>query len=393
MESEKREFERSYYRAHRVVEGLLDAYIRNQESDDREESEKFFRENPYSGQLAKRLSSPAVHRELYDRLQKEDREKNLSRLLERLRLAERQRNKRLVWLRAVASVAAVIAVVLFVWRGGEKDTLECVANYSGQEQYLKPTLILDNDSALVLSGNIMALAGRADGVEHMGENHLRYASEKRSKKPGFNKLVVPRKYTYTVYLADGTEIMLNAGSSLKYPVSFTEDVRKVELFGEAFFKVAKSHRAFVVSMGDCEVKVYGTQFNVYTRPDGDIEVVLLEGSIGFVTEGRPEIEVVPGQLVSFDRKSNEMNVSEVEPQDYILWTENMFVFKNRSLKRILTELEVWHGIKITSASDAENIKLTLIVGKDTPLEEMFGFITEITGIKIIKTGDMEYRTE
>ena len=235
MKSENREFEESYHKAHRVAEELLAAYGGNQVPEEREEAGKFFRENPCSAQLVERLSSPAVHRELYDRLQQEDKAENLSRMLGRIRSAERKKSRRLAWCRTVASVAAILALVLFIRWGGEKDAGEEVAGNFGQEQYLQPTLVLDNDSSLVLSGDSGVLAGKAEGVEKADGSHLRYAPGQQNKKAGFNKLVIPPKYTYTVYLADGTEIMLNAGSTLRYPVSFTEEVRTVELSGEAFF--------------------------------------------------------------------------------------------------------------------------------------------------------------
>ncbi len=393
MKSENREFEESYHKAHQVAEELLAAYGRNQVSEEQEEAGKFFRENPCSEQLVERLASPAVHRELYDRLQKEDKEENLSRLLERIRSAERQKNRRLVWYRVVASVAAIITIILFIRWGGEKNALEYVAVDSRQGRYLKPTLVLDNDSSLVLSGNSGTLAGKLDGVEKLDGSRLKYASGPRNKKAGFNKLIIPPEYTYTVYLADGTEVMLNAGSTLRYPVNFTEETRQVELSGEAFFKVAKSHQAFIVKMGAAEVKVYGTQFNVHARAGENLEVVLVEGSIGFATGGQAEIKMVPGELLSYDQPANETKVSKVDPRDYTVWTENMFVFKNRSLTRVLAELSVWYGIKVACAPGMENVKLTLITGKEASLEEVFGFITEITGVKIIKTGDMEYRTE
>lgn len=393
MKSENREFKESYHKAHRVAEELLQAYDHGQGPEEQEDAGKFFRENPCSAQLVERLSSPEVHRELYDKLQQENKEENLSRLLDRIRSAERQKNRRLVWYRVAASVAAVIILVLFIRLGGEKDTLEYAAGYSGQETYLKPTLVLDNDSALVLSGNSGSLSGKVYGVEKLDAGRLKYASGQSKKKGGLNKLIIPSGYTYTVCLADGTEIMLNAGSTLRYPVSFTEGIRRVELSGEAFFKVAESQQPFIVRIGESEVKVYGTQFNVHARAGSNLEVVLVEGSIGFATEGRQEVKMVPGQLVSYNREENELDIRDVDPKDYTLWTENMFVFKNRSLTRILAELGIWYGVKITSGPELENIKLTLITNKDTSMEEAFGFITEITGIKIIKTGDMEYTTE
>lgn len=54
---------------------------------------------------------------------------------------------------------------------------------------------------------------------------------------------------------------------------------------------------------------------------------------------------------------------------------------------------MWYGIQIEIRPDLENTRLTLIMNKDNSLDEVFKFITEITNIKIIKTGNMEYKTE
>ena len=71
----------------------------------------------------------------------------------------------------------------------------------------------------------------------------------------------------------------------------------------------------------------------------------------------------------------------------------MFVFKGQTLGRIMSELSIWYGVQIKVRPDQENTKLTLITNKDNSLDEVFKFITEITGVEIIKIGNMEYRTE
>ena len=92
-------------------------------------------------------------------------------------------------------------------------------------------------------------------------------------------------------------------------------------------------------------------------------------------------------------ESGEIRVKEVNPKDYIMWVENMFVFKGQTLKRIMSELSVWYGVQIKVRPDLENTKLTLITSKNNSLDEIFKFITEITGVEIIKIGNMEYKTE
>lgn len=67
---------------------------------------------------------------------------------------------------------------------------------------------------------------------------------------------------------------------MNYPVVFAGGERKVVLKGEAFFEVAEDKaRPFVVSTGDFDVRVTGTQFNVRVYPDETPTATLAEGSI------------------------------------------------------------------------------------------------------------------
>ena len=81
-------------------------------------------------------------------------------------------------------------------------------------------------------------------------------------------------------LADGTVVYLNSATRLKYPVVFNGKERKVYLSGEAYFEVMKdSERPFLVEVGGIEVKVYGTSFNISSRPNGDVRTILVHGKV------------------------------------------------------------------------------------------------------------------
>ena len=96
-----------------------------------------------------------------------------------------------------------------------------------------------------------------------------------------NTLYTPAGQRAQLILQDGTEVWLNAKSKLIYPARFTGEKRQVEVEGEAFFKVAKDpSRPFIVSTHDVDMKVLGTQFNVYSYPEtGYVQTSLLEGSV------------------------------------------------------------------------------------------------------------------
>jgi ferric-dicitrate binding protein FerR (iron transport regulator) len=91
----------------------------------------------------------------------------------------------------------------------------------------------------------------------------------------------PGTVTKTV-LPDGSEVWLNAQSTLTYPVHFTQKTRTVKLNGEAYFKVTsdKEHRFEVMTPHQIIVSAYGTEFNVnaYTSANR-YEVTLAEGHV------------------------------------------------------------------------------------------------------------------
>ena len=83
-----------------------------------------------------------------------------------------------------------------------------------------------------------------------------------------NTLYTPAGQRARLVLQDGTEVWLNAKSRLVYPARFAGKERRVSVEGEAFFNVAKdSVKPFIVSALDVDMKVLGTQFNVYCYPD------------------------------------------------------------------------------------------------------------------------------
>ena len=90
----------------------------------------------------------------------------------------------------------------------------------------------------------------------------------------------------TIELPDGTNVVLNSASQLSYLNNFGEKVRRVQLNGEAYFKVAHDEKhAFIVQIGDLEVKVLGTSFNVSAYEDAkDVTVVLWKESRGLCAE-------------------------------------------------------------------------------------------------------------
>lgn len=169
----------------------------------------------------------------------------------------------------------------------------------------------------------------------------------------YEKVVIPVGYTYTVALTDGTTVILNAGSELRFPSRFPDTLREVELKGEAYFKVAKSRVPFVVKAGNTRVKVYGTQFNFLYSPSlGIAEAVLVEGEIG-MRVGQEEKRIRPNQRI-FCTANATLAIEDVDPADYIAWMGDSFKYNGAPLGRIVHDISRWYGIRIELAPELEN---------------------------------------
>jgi ferric-dicitrate binding protein FerR (iron transport regulator) len=147
-------------------------------------------------------------------------------------------------------------------------------------------------------------------------------------------------------LPDGTEVWINSSSTLKYPSVFSENQRDVQLEGEAFFHVTKNHVPFVVHAPKCNVKVYGTQFNVDAYSDQERSIVALkEGSISISGENIKEHFLKPGMIAEIDNSSNVQINKVTKVDDYADWMDGKQSFKGRPLKEITDRLGRKFGVR------------------------------------------------
>ena len=160
----------------------------------------------------------------------------------------------------------------------------------------------------------------------------------------------------SVRLADGTKVMLNAGSRLTYPKEFSGEKREVQLSGQAFFEVTpdKTH-PFVVKTQKMDVTVLGTSFEVFSY-DGDEEgeTVLLTGKVKVeVLESNQQkggsYVLKPNEKLTYS-KTDGISLTTIDADAYSSWRQGKRMsFKNETLEMILERLEKWYGQKIECA--------------------------------------------
>ena len=212
-------------------------------------------------------------------------------------------------------------------------------------------LVLDDGRKVFLKEEEEGVISEDKEITVTGEkDRLVYTSSegKNVDEIRFNELEVPRGGEYKVRLADGTLVYLNSATRMKYPVKFDEKERKVYLSGEAYFEVAKDpERPFFVEMEGVEVRVYGTSFNVNTHQEGNIQTVLVKGSIGVkVLASGMESVITPGQMAEFKQGNTKVDVKDVNVAVYTDWKDGIFRFENQRLEDILTVLSNWYDVDV-----------------------------------------------
>lgn len=159
-----------------------------------------------------------------------------------------------------------------------------------------------------------------------------------------------------LFLPDSTEVWLNSASKLRFPTTFTGDNRKIELDGEAYFKVFHNkEKPFIVKTVYLDVEALGTSFNLSAYADDyKISTTLEEGKVRITNEQHPNKAYVmtPGSQVNFYPEKQDYKSEEVRVNDVIAWKDGVLVFSETPFNEVAAKLGRWFNaeIKITDPS-------------------------------------------
>ncbi|CAK7010455.1 MAG: hypothetical protein PETM_00387 [Petrimonas sp.] len=202
-----------------------------------------------------------------------------------------------------------------------------------------------------------------------------------------NTLVVPAGQRAHLTLQDGTSVWLNAQSTLTYPARFSGRSRRVTVSGEAYFDVAEnSRKPFIVSTQSMEMKVLGTQFNVYSYPGaGYIKTDLIEGSLMVYSKESPNTSVTLKPDEQIVVKNGKMSLRKIQNSDYFLWKDGIYTFENERLLDIIEKLQLYYDVKIV-VKDPEifNVHYTGKFRQRDGIDEILRIIQKIQRFNVQK---------
>lgn len=209
-----------------------------------------------------------------------------------------------------------------------------------------------------------------------------FQSKSPTSEIAFAEIQCPLGVRTKFVLPDGTTGFLNSGSTLEYPVIFTND-RNVKLTGEAYFDVAhdKEH-PFTVHTPNLATKVLGTQFNVIAyENEGNEEIVLQEGKVEVYSSRGEMLETLqPNQKLVLNTETRQYLKNQVEADQYVSWTEGKLVFRNENMQQVANRLGRWYNVEI-EIRDTELLKYAFrATFIDEPLEEVLKLLAKTTPI-------------
>ena len=271
---------------------------------------------------------------------------------EEIQVALRQRPF-IKWRQVVAIAAALAFVISGIWFF-KSTTVTDNAKTTAYEADIAPgkigaTLTLANGKKIRLydakNGELAKEAGITINKSANGQLVYEIASDK-SSTGRINTLSTSRGETYKVQLPDGTQIWLNAASSLTYTTNLIRNGKRVvQLDGEAYFEVSKDKmHPFVVESKGQSVEVLGTHFNLNAYQDEpQMATTLLEGSVKVNVNGRTQL-IRPGQQAV--NRGGRIQVNEVSLDDVTDWKEGDFFLNHVDFKTVMRKISRWYDVEI-----------------------------------------------
>lgn len=295
--------------------------------------------------------------------------------------------------RKIAATAAAIIIICSIGIYFLAGTSRHVDQSAALAAQIKPG---GNKAVLRLEDGREILLEETQNGEILSRQGMRIIKEKDGRliyeisgsahpagKIAYNTVVTPRGGQYQVQLPDGTQVWLNAASTLRYPTRFSGKERKVELEGEGYFEVAKNpDKPFRVVTPIQDVKVLGTHFNVSSyKQDPEMITTVLEGRVGV----GPAV-LIRDQQASINLSTKKLQVSAVQSDLSVSWKNGKFHFESAAIADVLKQFSRWYNVDFEYTGSDKSLKLSGEVNRNVNASEALE-ILQFFGLKYTLSHD------
>jgi transmembrane sensor len=297
---------------------------------------------------------------------------------------------------AAASVFIVLSLSIYLLKY-PKPKPQVLANHNRSKQMILPgtntaTLTLGNGKTILLGsankgklavqGNTVITKNSAGQISYLANSNEQ--NDPVNEEITYNTIATPAGGQFRITLPDGTNVWLNAASSLKYPSRFEGAERHVELHGEAYFEVFKNKNVpFTVTAENVNIKVLGTHFNVMAYlNEPAVNTTLLEGSVSLVAKNN-NVLLVPGDQAVVGKTADNISLHKVNVEDAVAWKNGYFSFRKENLETVMNKIARWYNVDVAYAGKVNLKILGGTVSRTADITELLDYL-EITGIATFK---------
>lgn len=295
----------------------------------------------------------------------------------------------------VVGVAAMLALLLGIYftekQTGNKPAISAnqIATADVKPGHTGAILTLADGSTLLLDTmSNGAIPVQAANSLTLRDGALVYSKTGNIPAPtAYNTITTPNGRQFKVLLPDGTAVWLNAASSLRYPVTFNDKERRVEMSGEAYFEVAKEEaRPFVVSTGTTTVDVLGTSFNISNYANEKLlTATLLTGKIKMNTPGVVGKILNPGdQAIKATTANDFMVIQHTDPTQVIAWKNGVFDFENVEMEQAMRQLARWYNLEVVYEKGIPDIRFGGKISRQMTLMHL---------LQVLEQSEVHFRLE
>jgi len=319
---------------------------------------------------------------------------DLAEIRQRLGIGQTQKKVTRLWPRiaAAASILLCCGIGLYYYHHQKQKTAAFLSltKYDVAPGGNKAVLTLANGSRLILTGaknGKLAVQG-STAINKTVDGEVVYAaSEPDSYRVGhpasdiqYNTITTPKTGQYDIVLPDGTKVSLDAESSIRFPVAFTGNERRVEITGQVYFEVAHDKsKPFRVACKGQTVEVLGTHFNINAYDDEPaIKTTLLEGSVKITSENETAV-LRPGEQALAGGTAGKINIIQnADTEEAVAWKNGDFLFNGEDIQTIMRKVARWYDIEVVYQGMPEKLRLEGQVSRSKHISAVLAAI-ELTG--------------
>jgi transmembrane sensor len=303
------------------------------------------------------------------------------------------------WIRYAAAIIILFGIGALIYLTNQKEKPSVTQTNPNPVQNdvtpggNKATLTLADGSKIILdSAKSGQLAREANAtITKTSDGKIVYnADEKLGDRILMNTMSTPRGGQYQLALPDGSQVWLNAESSITYPTAFASNERKISVTGEAYFEIAKDKtKPFRVDIGNATIEVLGTHFNVNAyKEEPTKNITLLEGSVKISLEKSVHTSIIlkPGQQGQLNPDQQKLSLAaNPDVEQVMAWRNGLFNFNSRSFADVMQLLGRWYDVEIVYEGKIPDTPIRGEMGRDLNLSQVLNAL-KVMGVNYVIEG-------